>query len=142
MGSIYSNSLITTAATGAKDSSQGCSLPRSDPLIKPVMVEYQIIGSDKIGQFFVGPQVSEFDKGIIRHGPLSLRGWTLQEFLLSRRIVHYGKEQIYWECQLLSRAEDGAELGAYSLFKQLLNFQKSTRFNYSRSLENHWLDMV
>lgn len=40
--------------------------------------------------------------------PLSERGWTLQERLLSPRTVHYGRCQMYWECQECLLAEDGA----------------------------------
>jgi hypothetical protein len=31
--------------------------------------------------------------------PLAQRGWTLQERLLSRRILHYGKDQLYFQCR-------------------------------------------
>jgi len=40
--------------------------------------------------------------------PLSERGWTLQERLLSPRSIHYGTHQMYWECQQCILAEDGA----------------------------------
>jgi hypothetical protein len=40
--------------------------------------------------------------------PLSSRGWTLQERLLSPRTLHYGTNQMYWECQECLLAEDGA----------------------------------
>ncbi|KAM5343900.1 hypothetical protein ACJ41O_012437 [Fusarium nematophilum] len=40
--------------------------------------------------------------------PLSKRGWTLQERLLSPRTIHYGRTQMYWECQGCVFAEDGA----------------------------------
>jgi hypothetical protein len=42
--------------------------------------------------------------------PLSKRGWTLQERLLSPRTIHYGRTQMYWECQGCVFAEDGAIL--------------------------------
>lgn len=41
---------------------------------------------------------------------LSKRGWTLQERLLSPRTVHYGIQEMYWECQACVLAEDGAYL--------------------------------
>ncbi|KAL5326255.1 hypothetical protein ACEPPN_007393 [Leptodophora sp. 'Broadleaf-Isolate-01'] len=40
--------------------------------------------------------------------PLSKRAWTLQERLLAPRVLHYGKEQMYWECQEGLFPEDGA----------------------------------
>ncbi|KAH6990101.1 heterokaryon incompatibility protein-domain-containing protein [Ilyonectria destructans] len=42
--------------------------------------------------------------------PLSKRGWTLQERLLSPRTIHYGLTQMYWECQGCVSAEDGTML--------------------------------
>jgi hypothetical protein len=39
---------------------------------------------------------------------LSSRAWTLQERLLSPRILHFGRDQMYWECQRCFMAEDGS----------------------------------
>lgn len=39
--------------------------------------------------------------------PLSTRGWTLQERLLSPRVVHYAGDQIYFECETEIRSECG-----------------------------------
>lgn len=36
------------------------------------------------------------------------REWILQERLLSRRIVYFGKRQLYWECQKKFKNEDGS----------------------------------
>ncbi|KAK7413384.1 hypothetical protein QQX98_007761 [Neonectria punicea] len=44
----------------------------------------------------------------IAEEPLSKRGWTLQERLLSPRTIHYGRTEMYWECQGCVFAEDGA----------------------------------
>lgn len=45
-------------------------------------------------------------------GPLALRGWCLQEKLLSRRILYYGNRQIYWQCASSRRAADGEDVPA------------------------------
>lgn len=39
---------------------------------------------------------------------LSSRAWTLQERLLSPRTLHYGQQQMFWECKKCFSAEDGA----------------------------------
>ncbi|EXJ67966.1 uncharacterized protein A1O5_08580 [Cladophialophora psammophila CBS 110553] len=56
-----------------------------------------------VGQF--GAAVQPFE-----HEPLNKRGWTLQERLLSPRTLHFGTEELYWECQQYLLAEDGALL--------------------------------
>lgn len=39
--------------------------------------------------------------------PLSKRGWTLQERLLPTRVLHYGTEQMFFECNCHFLSEDG-----------------------------------
>lgn len=34
----------------------------------------------------------------VRGSPLSKRGWTLQERLLATRILHFGEDELLWEC--------------------------------------------
>ncbi|CZR60751.1 uncharacterized protein PAC_10647 [Phialocephala subalpina] len=53
----------------------------------------------------IGTFGKEFDP--IANEPLSSRGWTLQERLLPTRIIHYAKDQIYFECPDAIRSEDG-----------------------------------
>lgn len=44
-----------------------------------------------------------------RQSPLSRRGWVLQERLLSRRILHFAKDELLWECMECSARERTAE---------------------------------
>jgi hypothetical protein len=44
--------------------------------------------------------------------PLSKRGWAFQERVLSRRILHYGTQQLFFECNEGYRGEDGMFLPA------------------------------
>lgn len=55
-------------------------------------------------------RIGEFGRSFdpLNSEPLSSRGWTLQERLLSPRILHYGTNQMYWECRECLLAEDGA----------------------------------
>jgi hypothetical protein len=45
--------------------------------------------------------------------PITKRGWTLQERILSPRVLHYSKEQMYWECRHGLQAEDGSDFTTY-----------------------------
>jgi hypothetical protein len=48
---------------------------------------------------------SSFDRDVTR-APLNLRGWVLQERLLSPRILHFARYQIYWECSRTIASEE------------------------------------
>ncbi|KAF8849351.1 HET-domain-containing protein [Acephala macrosclerotiorum] len=61
------------------------------------------------------PEFSDLEENWFRCtalGPLGLRGWCLQEKLLSRRILFYGKRQIYWQCASARKAADGESVPA------------------------------
>jgi hypothetical protein len=57
--------------------------------------------------------------------PLNSRGWTVQERLISRRILHFGTDQMYWECRLDFIAEDGTRFvkSGFSIAKIILGQQ-------------------
>lgn len=42
---------------------------------------------------------------LVTNVPLNRRGWVLQEQLLCPRMIHFGKDQILWECHELEAAE-------------------------------------
>tara|TARA_R110002003_G_scaffold1519_4_gene23194 strand:- start:1980 stop:3233 length:1254 start_codon:yes stop_codon:yes gene_type:complete len=51
----------------------------------------------------VGPRFSRSER--IKNRPLATRGWTLQEQLLSRRMVHFEAEELFWECRTMMECE-------------------------------------
>ena len=61
-------------------------------------------------KYLIGKFGKSFDP--VARAPISKRGWILQERLLAPRMLHYGVERMYWECQEYFQPEDGA------LFKQ------------------------
>ncbi|KAI1124257.1 heterokaryon incompatibility protein-domain-containing protein [Nemania abortiva] len=52
-------------------------------------------------------EMPDLDTHVVAKEPLSRRAWCLQERYLARRILHYGTEQMIWECGDLRAAEDG-----------------------------------
>ncbi|OHW98972.1 heterokaryon incompatibility protein [Colletotrichum incanum] len=112
MAAIYSNSYLTLAAAKSSDISGGLlsarkqrsyfKLPRS--------------GSDT-GDKYILASVVPLDKEVIpdyhmemRNEPLSKRAWGLQERVLARRVLHFGSEQMYWECLEGFESEEGIRL--------------------------------
>ncbi|RMZ79554.1 hypothetical protein DV737_g3354, partial [Chaetothyriales sp. CBS 132003] len=41
----------------------------------------------------------DFARDELLGNPINLRGWVLQERLLSHRILHFGAQQVFWECR-------------------------------------------
>jgi hypothetical protein len=115
MTSIYMNSYLTIAASAAKDSSIGCFLPRQPS--KSVRVPYttkQGISGEL--QAFLLPMRKEAlpdlyietadNIGEVDH-PLATRAWAVQERILPRRTLHFGKHQVYFECNEGFKGENG-----------------------------------
>lgn len=115
MTNIYMNSYLTIAASAAKDSSIGCFIPRRPtkyvgipyttkqgisgelqafplPMRKEALPDLYINMADNIGE--------------VDH-PLATRAWAVQERVLPRRTLHFGKHQMYFECNEGLRGENG-----------------------------------
>jgi len=118
MTSIYMTSYLTIAASAAKDSSIGCFIPRRPT--KYVGIPYttkQGISGEL--QAFLLPMRKEAlpdlyidmadNIGEVDH-PLATRAWAVQERALPRRTLHFGKHQMYFECNEGLRGENGLHI--------------------------------
>jgi hypothetical protein len=105
MGLIYQNSEITIAASGASDGRGGCFLPRR-PLAQPIELPHVRNGvkEPENSLFFALYPDSESDLELT---PLSTRAWITQEWMLSRRIIHYTQPRMVWACKSRVESEDG-----------------------------------
>ncbi|KAI1659430.1 hypothetical protein F4813DRAFT_352970 [Daldinia decipiens] len=80
-----------------------------------------------LGSSFHFPQRTEMGSFGKRYDPtadeaLSSRAWTLQERLLSRRLIHYARDPMYFECEACIYSEDGFTFGdIYFGMKRLLD---------------------
>lgn len=115
MTSIYMNSYLTIAASAAIDSSIGCFTPRRPP--KYISIQYTSKqGTSGEIQAFLLPMRKEAlpdlyidmadNIGEVDH-PLSTRAWAVQERVLPRRTLHFGKHQMYFECNEGFKGENG-----------------------------------
>ena len=96
MKSVYKNAFLVIAATGAEDSNAGLYFDRNIHLLLPVSIDISWVGIPQ-GTYKVYDGYL-WEENIVE-APLNQRAWVLQERLLSRRMVHFGKDQIAWECQ-------------------------------------------
>ena len=100
MESVFASAYCTVAATSAEDSEAGF-LER-----KHKIDEESVYAEDKSGRrVYICAGVADFDLEV-RNAPLNKRGWVMQERLLSRRTIHFGRSQAYWECGREVRCED------------------------------------
>jgi hypothetical protein len=126
MASVYHNSEVTIAATTANDSGGGCFVPQEPAYpIEFTNVYCSTSGLPPISTTQIGlfrPKPCEFAS--LRQAPLNKRGWVLQESVLSRRTIHFAKDQLYWHCLTRVASADGildapADSTRYSSREQL-----------------------
>jgi hypothetical protein len=105
MATIYGNAFLTIAASAAADSTEGC--------FRTARLDSHNIKVNKAD----GEEVSLHVRKTLPHfdyvhftrdnhrWPLMRRAWAFQERLLSPRVLHYGPQELAWECREASRCE-------------------------------------
>ena len=105
MSSIFGNALLMISASQSPDTTSG--ILRED-------AEMERIDLPEI-RFDQPLEALEFNRQRLLGelhmelwvSPLSRRGWTLQESLLAPRIIHFTRQQVFWECRTCRRSEIG-----------------------------------
>ncbi|EEU43131.1 uncharacterized protein NECHADRAFT_83568 [Fusarium vanettenii 77-13-4] len=101
MDMVYMNAVLTLAAACATSGDTGLFQQRN-----PVRVRmgYQGPSTDNMSNspekyYFLEETKIQSFREEVTNGYLNSRGWCLQERWLSRRTVHFGRTQRFWECQ-------------------------------------------
>ncbi|KAG4439220.1 hypothetical protein IFR05_005311 [Cadophora sp. M221] len=109
MQDIYAGSDLTIAATDAPDGSTGCFPPRTATFLADGRSNTVVFATndsnsnqEHIVQFHVGDS-RQVTSGSI----LNTRGWTLQEMVLSHRILHCMRSSLVWQCKTHFKSETG-----------------------------------
>ena len=102
MADVYRNAHFNIAATAAPNGNHGIFYCRDTLKIGSCFVSTNWDGtwpiSDrKMKGLYYLTRKDAFDDDV-SHAHLNKRGWVIQERVLSRRIFHFSKYQIYWEC--------------------------------------------
>ena len=108
MGEVYQNALCNLGATKAKDGNDGLFSERMLFNIRPCVIESNWYDS----KYLPAPKKmplnlttsSQWDKNSERSRLLK-RAWVVQEQTLSQRMLHYGEDQMSWECLQLKTDE-------------------------------------
>ena len=104
----------------------GCFMPRDDIIIQGCTLlcrnTHKIVQSRSLMDVNRGRDLDEPTSAAVQihrdytsfrdsiEGPLSNRGWTLQERELSLRILYYTKDQVIWECRECTASEESPML--------------------------------
>lgn len=68
--------------------------------------------------------------GVFRSLSIHKRGWIFQEMVLSRRVVHFCEDQMYWQCHSLLESEDGivgiTQLNRDEIYDRLIRVDKGS----------------
>ncbi|KAJ8462455.1 hypothetical protein ONZ45_g17925 [Pleurotus djamor] len=99
MADVYSHSLCNISAIAASfEPTEGlfCRRKMSPQLLFPFRLRAEYVWSQDEGPWIVSND-STFDDDI-EDTPLSTRGWVVQERFLARRVLHFTRNQFYWEC--------------------------------------------
>lgn len=118
MATVYSNAWCNIAADGASRSLTGLFFDRDPDLIKPLTIDLpsksrQAGTTSAVSDRGARPTLSEadpsFDRCIfvsrffwehnVESSALNRRAWILQERLLSKRAIHFTRDQLFFECR-------------------------------------------
>lgn len=102
MHHVYRNAACNLSALGAQSSDEGLFLPRNAQSIRPLTVEVAWKGYPEETYAVVD---EKFWTDRVHNAPLNRRGWVFQERLLAPRVLHFGSEQMYWECHEMDACE-------------------------------------
>ncbi|OCL14348.1 HET-domain-containing protein, partial [Glonium stellatum] len=115
MGFIYERAHLTIAASAIQDSGEGLFVKRSQP--RPtVNLPYINSSGQQEGLFAVSG--FRVDNGLfpqVQLSALSKRAWATQEWILSRRMIHYMESSMIWTCQEIQQTETGMPAPVFAM---------------------------
>ncbi|RSL48535.1 hypothetical protein CEP54_012880 [Fusarium duplospermum] len=150
MGRYYQNALCTIAAVEAFDSSDGFLTERPGELYpaSPVLLgQYHDVKEGEQPYDVYAQPFYPLWMINITSSPLYQRGWTLQERSLSNRVIHFGRDAVFWQCTGLQASEcypKGVPRSDFfgsvkSTHQQLLHSKDTSR---EQALGKYWFQLV
>lgn len=106
MSKVYRHAFVNIAASGAENGTQGCFWDREPQAIRPTVfsVQWSSVAGDESRKYRVVPD-SQLWARKLTDQPANTRSWVFQERILSPRMLHFGNEQLFWECRELAACE-------------------------------------
>ena len=124
MNEIYGNAYLTIAASGSGGPDKG--LFSESPHHRLRDFSFTLSGEHFVMK--VRRKVQHFNS--VDAFPLLRRGWVFQERVLSRRVLHFGPQELVWECMEreeceCGRVDEGIDWDSNTPKKSLFLFQNS-----------------
>jgi hypothetical protein len=134
MGKIYADAWLNISVSSVSNSGGGFLKPRNLMEIRSCRHPSLLRDSLK-GEKVICPNIPRHDRLQYRD-ILNSRGWILQERVLSKRTLHFGLYEVYWECLSLSASEREPE--SFELWSNASKFDRDSQdrrkeFNVIRS---------
>jgi hypothetical protein len=117
MSGIYANASMTLSATRAENPRQGCFVALDERYISRTRT-FTNTDHEKY-ELHCHEMFDEFET------PLFRRGWVFQERMLSRRIIHFMEQELWWECRECFHCECNSFRRSSSYGRQNLGSQLS-----------------
>ncbi|KAI8650019.1 HET domain-containing protein [Fusarium sp. Ph1] len=146
MADIYQGTTVTISAASSSCYRDGFLNTRQAHVQSKPKFKFPLTCSDgKSGTVFLLLHQSGYPYRDWVPDPINNRSWTLQEHVLSPRILYYSSQQLHWSCKG-TRASDGGlsleqtELGPFDV--TMLRFSLSRAAMASTSWELFWKDLL
>lgn len=104
MHELYSRADLTITSLIADDSRGSLFQPRPDQIWRPIPLDLGLpkrhrpdFKDNTVFQLSVHPE-NQLARQTTRNGPIHRRAWTLQEQVMSTRILYFGEGILHWEC--------------------------------------------
>lgn len=119
MHRVYGNSYCNICATGASNNFEPLFSPRNEGKQPQVNVDLRWENNPNRTYALIDAQL--WKHGVFLR-PVNTRSWVMQERFLAPCVLHFGTDQLYWECQELHACENypaglpsAVTYGAYDL---------------------------
>lgn len=98
MGIIFHNAALTLSAAVSPSADDGLVRYKAKTLSEEAKIPYRSKDGTPLGHFFVTADKPRDFVQDVTQGELNQRAWCLQARALSRRTLHFGNDQLFWEC--------------------------------------------
>jgi hypothetical protein len=143
---VYSQAACTIAATASENCNGGLFFDRDSGFVNPLQI---FVNFDPTASFLKGKvhgfrldgtfrvDMKNLMSAHVESAPLNSRGWVSQERQLSPRIIHFSKDQVFWECYQKTSSEVYPDLPLWAMptwYKNPTDLKRRLH-HYARSRE-------